>query len=123
MILESGMQDGQKQIHLKNDGAIEYKIKVPNIHSNGTKKYMVQVLVATVHSNIGSPLLLNVSNAKESSYKIHIPNTGGIWKWTEPAEIQLTSTGPFNILNFYREGFSCHGLSIRQYYFKLIPNL
>jgi len=94
------------QIHLREDGSLEYQV---NADRTGT--YLLHARVVTVHAD-PRPLQLTLTNGGSAKHQeIEVPYTGGSWAETRPIQVELTEGQ--NALRFYRtEGL---GLTIKEF--------
>lgn len=105
MIMKSFHSDVYQQVHIRENGSVEYELNVSE-----EKRYKLSMSVASVHREISqTPLDLSILNVyTKEDYIIEIPYTKGYWQETKEIEIVLHPGK--NRLRFSREdGF---GLSI-----------
>ncbi|GFH51530.1 hypothetical protein CTEN210_08006 [Chaetoceros tenuissimus] len=113
MIMKSFHSDICQQVHIRENGSVEYEV-----NASEEKRYKLKMSVASVHREIcETPLELNILNVyTKDDYIIEIPYTKGHWQETKEIEIILHPGK--NRLRFSREdGF---GLSISHISLQLI---
>jgi hypothetical protein len=112
MILPSFLPSlGGKQLHLENDGSVEYAI--PPLVRNGF--YFFSCRIVNIHRK-QAPLLLTIENGDDIDgdmlvdlHQIEVQYTVGAWEHTKALKIFLR---PAAKLSLAREA-PCHGLSIK----------
>ena len=110
IFMKSFLKEGGNQIHLREDGDLEYRVIV-----NSTQTYLLRARIVTIHSDC-KPLQLTLNGVSEQHYKIKVPYTEG--EWAETIPIQVVLDRGVNNFHFYRAEAGL-GLTIKK--FILVP--
>lgn len=84
IFMKSFDEDGERHIHLRENGNIEYRLTIGDANS-----YLLHATVVTAHATTEPIKLKLVNNNSETNIEMKVPYTKGYWATTEPIRVDL----------------------------------